>query len=222
MAASADCSCSVRSFMVAGSGGASDHVEMNAGDVIGVPQADGGRHMRAPVAALRPVALVAEPGHQLIPGVGDALDTPARPRWLAAEPVAGQRRADHVEGVGGIAAVRGRVGQRADHLAELHDRAGPAVRQHERQRVLVRRADVQEVDVEAVDLGPELREARSGSPRTRASRSPPASSRTSRAHNSAARPATSRRPSPAQATASGRAVREGRRGRLREFQSGTG
>ena len=86
------------------------------------------------------------------------LDAPARPRRLAAEPEAGQRRAHHVERVCRVAAVAGRIGQRPDHLPELDDRPGPAVRQHERQRVRTRRADMQEMDVQAVDLGPELRE----------------------------------------------------------------
>jgi hypothetical protein len=63
-----------------------------------------------------------------------------------------------VEGVLGGAAVRGRVGQRADGLEQLDDRAGPAVGHDQRQRVLVRRLDVDEVDVHPVNLGRELRQ----------------------------------------------------------------
>ena len=74
------------------------------------------------------------------------------------EAVAGYRRQDEVERVLGVAAVRGRVGQRADGLEQLDDRAGPAVGHDQRQRVLVRRAHVDEVDVHAVDLGRELRQ----------------------------------------------------------------
>ena len=56
-----------------------------------------------------------------------------------------------MERVGGVAAVGGRIGERPDHLEELDDRPGPAVRDDERQRVGVRRADVEEVDAEPVD-----------------------------------------------------------------------
>ena len=44
------------------------------GDVLGVVVADARGDDRAPVAALRAVALVAEAGHQLGPRRGDALD----------------------------------------------------------------------------------------------------------------------------------------------------
>ena len=54
---------------------------------------------------------------------------------LAGEAEAGQRRGDDVEGVRGVAAVRGRVGERLDHLVELDDRARPAVGDQQRQRV---------------------------------------------------------------------------------------
>ena len=63
-----------------------------------------------------------------------------------------------MEGILGAAAVRGRVGQRADGLEQLDHGAGPAVRHDQRQRVLVLRPDVDEVDVHAVDLGRELRQ----------------------------------------------------------------
>ena len=63
-----------------------------------------------------------------------------------------------MEGVLGPAAVRGRVGERADGVQQLDDRAGPAVGHDQRQRVLVRRPHVQEVDVHPVDLGGELRQ----------------------------------------------------------------
>jgi hypothetical protein len=63
-----------------------------------------------------------------------------------------------VEGVGGVAAVGARVGERADDLQELHDRAGPAVGEDQGQRVRLRRADVHEVDGVPGELGGELRE----------------------------------------------------------------
>jgi hypothetical protein len=56
------------------------------------------------------------------------------------------------------AAVRRRVGEWADDLQHLDDRARPAVRDDQRQRVFVTRLDMDEVDVEAVDLRQKLRE----------------------------------------------------------------
>ena len=72
-----------------------------------------------------------------------------RGRRLAGEPIAGDRRDHDVERVLCAAAVGRRVGERADDVQQLDDRAGPAVDEDQRQRVLVRRADVDEVDVEA-------------------------------------------------------------------------
>ena len=92
------------------------------------------------------------------PGVRDVDRTPTGAGRLAREAVAGHRRNDHVERVLGVAAVCGRVGERADHVQHLDDRPRPAVRDDHRQRVLVRRANVDEVDVEPVDLGDEMRE----------------------------------------------------------------
>ena len=115
---------------------------------------DGGAH----VAALGDIAGVAEAVHQLRPGLRDAADVPAELGGLAGEAVAGQGRQHEVERVLGASAVRGRVGERADGLEQLDDRAGPAVRHDQRQRVLVRRPHVDEVDVHAVDLGRELRQ----------------------------------------------------------------
>ena len=115
---------------------------------------DGGAH----VAALGDVAGVAEAVHQLRPRLRDAAGVPAELGRLAGEAVAGQGRQHEVERVLGVAAVSGRVGQRADGLEQLDDRAGPAVRHDQRQRVLVRRPHVDEVDVDPVDLGRELRQ----------------------------------------------------------------
>ena len=115
---------------------------------------DGGAH----VAALGDVARVAEAVHQLRPRACDAAGLPAELGRLAREAVAGQGRQHQVERVLGGAAVRGRVGQRADGLQQLDDRAGPAVRHDQRQRVLVPRPDVDEVDLDPVDLGRELRQ----------------------------------------------------------------
>ena len=121
-------------------------------------RADGQRDHRAPVAALRAEAVVAEPEHELLPRRRDAADVPSGLRRLVGPAVAGQRRHDEVERVGRVAAVRDRIGERPDHLQELDDRSRPAVGHHQRQRVGLRRAHVEEVDAEAVDRRAELRE----------------------------------------------------------------
>ena len=112
----------------------------------------------AHVAALGDVAGVAEAVHQLRPRACGAAGVPAELGRLGREAVAGQGRQHEVEGVLGVATVRRRVGQRADRLEQLDDRAGPAVRHDQRQRVLVLGLDVDEVDVHPVDLGRELRQ----------------------------------------------------------------
>ena len=91
---------------------------------------------RAPVAALRAVAVVAELGHQLSfeRAATRRMSQPVLVR-RAREPVAGHRRAHDVERVGRVAAVRRRVGERADDVEELDDRARPAVRDEQRERV---------------------------------------------------------------------------------------
>jgi hypothetical protein len=62
-----------------------------------------------------------------------------------------------VERVGRVAAVRARVGQRVDHVEELHERSRPAMHHEQRQRVWLGRADVQEMHPLAPDVGDELR-----------------------------------------------------------------
>ena len=110
------------------------------------------------VAALGDVAGVAEAAHQLRPRASGAAGVPAELGRLAGETVAGQGRQHEVECVLGAAAVSGRVGQRADGLEQLDDRARPTVRHDQRQRILVPRPDVDEVDVHPVDLRRELRQ----------------------------------------------------------------
>ena len=115
---------------------------------------DAGAH----VAALGHVAGVAEAAHQLGPGPRRPAQVPADLGRLAGEPVPRQGGEHEVEGILGAAAVRRRVGERADRVEHLDHGAGPAVRHDQRQRVLVLGPDVDEVDVDAVDLGRELRQ----------------------------------------------------------------
>ena len=110
------------------------------------------------VTALSDVAGVAEPVHQLRPRLRDAAGVPADLGRLGGEAVPGDGRQHEIERVLGPSAVRGRVGQRADGLEQLDDRAGPAVRHDQRQRIRVRRLHVDEVHVLTVDLGLELRQ----------------------------------------------------------------
>ena len=109
-----------------------------------------------PVAALRTPPLVAKPPHQLAEQLRHSLRVVAALGRLVGKAVAGNRRCDDVEGVGRIAAIRGRIGERPDDLVELHDRTGPAVSNQEREGVLVGRALVDEVDVQTVDRREEL------------------------------------------------------------------
>ena len=174
------------------------------------------------VAALGDVAGVAEAAHQLRPGDSDVARVPADLPRLCREAVAGQRRQHEVERVLGVAAVRGRVGERADGLEELDDRAGPAVRHDQRQRVLVRRLHVDEVDVHAVDLGHELRQR----VQSRLARAPvvlasPSSGRAP-ASSPVARPATGRRRAPWRASASLRCGGAAQRAAPPEPRFGTG
>ena len=115
---------------------------------------DAGAH----VAALGDVPGVAEAAHQLGPRAPDASEVPPGLGRLGREAVAGHGRQHEVERVLGASAVRGRIGERADGVDHLDDRAGPAVRHDQRQRVRVRGLHVDEVDVHAVDLGLELRQ----------------------------------------------------------------
>ena len=89
-----------RSSSVCGSGGASGGVRwMPATCAASMLRRCACADARAPVAALRAVALVAELAISVRPGGRDPLDAPAGLRRLVAEAVARQRRADDVEGV---------------------------------------------------------------------------------------------------------------------------
>ena len=111
----------------------------------------------APVAALGAVALVAElGGHEVVEGVGDAGGAPAALLRFAAPAEAGDGGDDDVEGVRGVAAVGGGVGEGPDEFEELKHRAGPAVREEQGMGVRPLAADVPVVDVDAVDLAEEL------------------------------------------------------------------
>jgi hypothetical protein len=134
-----------------------EHVEVHAEEPVGVGLAEAAGHDRAPVAALRDITVVAELGHQIGDGVGDAVDVEARLGRRPGEAVAGHRGDDDVEGVGRVAAVGGGIGERAEDVEEFDEGAGPAVGQEERGRVGIRRADVEEVEALTGGGGQEVR-----------------------------------------------------------------
>jgi hypothetical protein len=74
------------------------------------------------------------------------------------EAEAGDRGHDHVERVGGIAAVTLRVGQARDQVEHLDERARPAVHDQQRQRRRPAPARVDQVQAEAVDVRAEVRQ----------------------------------------------------------------
>ena len=132
-------------------------VHVHTRDVLRVDPAEVRCDERSEVAALRAVALVPQPAHQLGERPGDPVAVPTRLTGRPGEPEARQRRDNQVKGVCRVAPVRLRVAKRPDHVEELDHRAGPAVAEDQREGVRLGRADVQEVDVLAVDLGGELR-----------------------------------------------------------------
>jgi hypothetical protein len=136
---------------------AGQQVEVDADDSVAVDAAQFAGDGRTPVAALGAEPLVAQARHELDPGVGDPACLPAGLPSGPGEPEARNARQHHVEGVGPVAAVRGRVRQRADDVQELDDRPRPAVRDDQRGGVGFGGADVCEVHMRAVDLGGELR-----------------------------------------------------------------
>ncbi len=107
-------------------------VDVNAEQLRGFLLAHHVRDRPAPVAALRREPRVAQAFHEHDPGAGDAGGVPAGLPRLAGVPVARQRGDHQVERVRGGRAVGGGIGERADDLQLLDDRAGPAVRDDER------------------------------------------------------------------------------------------
>src|SRR5215212_5850646 len=97
---------------------------MRTDDVLGF---DAGQHpgdAGTHVTTVGTVALMAQAAHQLGPCPGDVRHVPARLPHRDGEPVARQRGCDDVEGVGRVAAVSARVGERSKDAQKLHNRAG--------------------------------------------------------------------------------------------------
>jgi hypothetical protein len=112
----------------------------------------------APVATLRAEPVVAQlVAHEPHPQVGGAVEVDPGAPQRGREDEPGQRRDHHVEGVGGVAAERRRVRERADHLLEVPERPRPAVGEHQRHRGRTAAALVHEVDRHVVEHGAEVR-----------------------------------------------------------------
>jgi hypothetical protein len=70
------------------------------------------------------------------------------------EPEPGERGDDHLERLGGVAAVAARVGQGVDDLGPVPERPGPAVRADQRDRIGADPWPAHEVHRHALDLDP--------------------------------------------------------------------
>ena len=97
-----------------------DLVDVHADHVLGVEAALHRGDDRAGVVAVRAVAVVAEPPHQLGPRLRGALRVPARLGGRPGEAEPRKGRDDHVERVGRVPAVGARVGERTDEAEVLH------------------------------------------------------------------------------------------------------
>ena len=103
--------------------------------MLGVDPALERGHDRAGVVAVGAVPVIAEPSHQLRPRPRGAQGVPAGLGGRPGEGEAGQRWDDYMEGIGRVAPVRPRVGERPDQVDVLQKGVGPAVSQDQRDGV---------------------------------------------------------------------------------------
>ena len=103
--------------------------------MLGVDPALKGGHDRAGVVAVGAVPVIAKSSHQLGPRPRGAAGVPAGLGGRPGEGEAGQRRDDYMEGIGRVALVRPRVGERPDQVDVLEEGVRPAVRQDQRDGV---------------------------------------------------------------------------------------
>jgi hypothetical protein len=101
--------------------------EVDADQLAGMPPAELDRHARADIAAVGAEPFVAEPvAQQPAPAVGGRR-LEHGPGRRVGEAVPGQRGDHHVEGVPGLPAVGGRVGEQRQQLQVLDERAREAM-----------------------------------------------------------------------------------------------
>ena len=86
---------------------------------------------------------------KLVPHPGDLLYIRTALGRMVGKTKAGQRRSDHVEGIGGITAVGTWVGQQRDDLVHFIESAGPAVGNHQGHGVGTFSPFVDEMDVQS-------------------------------------------------------------------------
>ena len=145
----------------AGAGDPERQREVDPGDGVGVAVAQAGGDERAAVAAVGHEAVVAQDvDDEVAEHVGGLVGAEAGAGRDRREPVPRQRRHDHLDGVGGVAAVRAGIGECRRQLEHLAVGAGPAVQQEERRprRVAADRGEPGDVHVELADPRPPARQ----------------------------------------------------------------
>jgi len=99
------------------------------------------------------VAVVAEPVvHEAVPQVRHLRRHQPSGRRRPRPAETGERRDDHVEGVGRVAVVGRRIAERAEEMEILQAGAGPAMGEHQRARVRAAPGDPHRVHCAAADV----------------------------------------------------------------------
>ncbi len=132
-------------------------LQVQADHPVGMAMAEEGSDEGTDVCPLRGKAPIAEPVHQYRPQVGNIGMEHARLGERTGKAETGQGRDDHVESICRIAAVRRRIGERADNLAEIPECPRPAVSHDQGHGAGALAPDMHEMDRYAIDHGPELR-----------------------------------------------------------------
>ena len=133
-------------------------VHVHAHEIIGELVGELRAHVRARITSVGAEPLVAELAHHPHPDAC-GLAPPDAGRHRRGEDRTRERRHDHVERVGRVAAEALGVRERLDHLGEVPERPRPSVREHERDRRGTGAPLVDRVHGHAVDLAPHVREA---------------------------------------------------------------
>src|ERR1700683_1614281 len=137
-----------------------DHVDVDAEETWLIGLADARDDRRAPITALRRIAIEAERlRHQLVEYFGDGLNVHRAAGGMPRESVAGQRGGDHGKRIARGTAVRDRGGEHRNDFHELVDRSRPSVQQQQRLGIGSAAFLANEMDLEAVDVSLEMFEA---------------------------------------------------------------
>ncbi len=118
-----------------GRNGQAGSSKMDRRDSVWLVSGEPRRHACPEVAAMGDEAVISEPhGHQLMPESRDLASGHPRGRGRAAERVAGQRRDDDRERIGGICAVRRGITKKREDRQVLQERPGPSVGEQQGER----------------------------------------------------------------------------------------